>query len=680
MSTAPEILWDTWGVPHIFAADEIEAAYATGWAQMRSHGDLILRLYAQSRGRGAEYFGEAWLEQDRKVHTLGIPAHSERWMCSLSPRARAISEAFAAGVNAFATAHGETLSEEARRVLPVSAQDVTAQGLRTIFFTFVYRELALEPIFKQWLNTPGSNAWALGPKHTASGSAILLGNPHLPWSDLYLFYELHVHTPDYQIYGASLVGLPIISLGFNPYLGWTHTVNTYNGTTLYELTVEEGGYRLDGEVLPFETEEYILKVREQDGSLREEKHTVRRARHGPVILEKEGRAIAARIAGLDRYGIIDTWVDMAKATCFAEFEATLRRMQMPMFNVIYADRAGNIMELFSGQVPVRSEGDAYFWAGIVPGDKSALLWSVYHPYEDLPRVVNPESGWLSNSNEPPWYMTIPYPLKPEDYPAYLSPPKPLAPTVFRPQISKRMLMENPGLTMDRIIRLKFSTRSELADRLLDELIAAARADERPLAQQAADALTAWDHHYEPESRGAVLFHRWYEPYWMEAIFKGEAIFAEEWDNNADPFSLPRGLANPQEAVSRLVKAAEQLQEKGIPLDAPWGEVVRMRVGEYDLPARGGPGTDTFRMLNLLPNFTDQGKLQVYHGDTFIFVVEFSDPPRALVLNTYGNATQPGSAHVGDQLPLYARNELRPAWLSREEIEAHLELREALPGR
>src|SRR5690606_8283413 len=138
--------------------------------------------------------------------------------------------------------------------------------------------------------------------------------------------------------------------------------------------------------------------------------------------------------------------------------------------------------------------------------------------------------------------------------------------------------------------------------LLDELIAVARASSNPLAQQAADALALWDHQYEPESQGAVLFARWYEPYWLEATFKGEALFAEEWDNHADPLSLPRGLANPEEAIARLVQTVEKLQAEGIALDAPWGEVVRMRFGAFDFPARGGPGTDTFRMLNLLPDF------------------------------------------------------------------------------
>src|SRR6187200_2614477 len=74
-----EILWDRWGVPHIFAPDLDQAMFAFGWAQMQSHGDLILRLYGQSRGRGAEYWGAEYLDVDRWVRTMGVPARAAEW-------------------------------------------------------------------------------------------------------------------------------------------------------------------------------------------------------------------------------------------------------------------------------------------------------------------------------------------------------------------------------------------------------------------------------------------------------------------------------------------------------------------------------------------------------------------------------------------------------------------------
>ena len=125
--------------------------------------------------------------------------------------------------------------------------------------------------------------------------------------------------------------------------------------------------------------------------MREEPCEIRRSVHGPVVGEKNGRAIAERIAGLDRPYILEQWWDMLGARNLEEFEQVLRRLQIPMFNVVYADKDGHIMYLFNGRVPKKTNRDWNFWRGIVPGDKSEFLWTEVHPYQDLPRIVDPEN-------------------------------------------------------------------------------------------------------------------------------------------------------------------------------------------------------------------------------------------------------------------------------------------------
>ena len=175
--------------------------------------------------------------------------------------------------------------------------------------------------------------------------------------------------------------------------------------------------------------------------------TIRRSVHGPVVAERDDRALALRVAGLDRPGMLAQWWDMMQATDLREFEGVLKRLHAPMFNVIYADRQGNILLLFNALLPVRARGDFDDWLGVAPGDTSELLWTEYHPYEDLPRVLNPESGWLQNANDPPWYATIPYPLDPKDFAAYTAP----SGMGFRAQRSLRMLLESEPLTFDRMV-------------------------------------------------------------------------------------------------------------------------------------------------------------------------------------------------------------------------------------
>src|SRR5262245_30778528 len=107
-----EILWDTWGVPHIFAKDDRSLFRAFGYAQMQSHGDLILRLYGQARGRGAEYWGDKYLEADRWTRLNNVYPRAKEWYQAQSPEFRGLLDAFAEGVNEYAREHKDKISDE----------------------------------------------------------------------------------------------------------------------------------------------------------------------------------------------------------------------------------------------------------------------------------------------------------------------------------------------------------------------------------------------------------------------------------------------------------------------------------------------------------------------------------------------------------------------------------------
>ena len=108
---------------------------------------------------------------------------------------------------------------------------------------------------------------------------------------------------------------------------------------------------------------------------------------------------------------------MARSHKLKDFERALAMLQTPMFTVMYADKQGHIMHLFGGRVPVRAQGDWAFWSRPVRGDTSATLWTRTHPYSDLPRVVDPDSSWLQNANDPPWTTTFPHRARPEPLPS-----------------------------------------------------------------------------------------------------------------------------------------------------------------------------------------------------------------------------------------------------------------------
>lgn len=670
MGPKAEILWDTYGVPHIFAADDESLFHAYGWAQMEAQGDLILRLYGQARGRAAEYWGKDYVDSDEWVLRMGVPERARTWLGQQTPEWRRYLEAFARGMNDYAQAHGERLDPQRRVVLPVRAADVLAHTQRVIYFTFMVSAPEAEAMGKRLGDEePGSNAWAIAPAHSASGNTLLLANPHLPWGDLFTWFEAHLNAPGVNATGATLVGQNLLGIAFNDRLGWTHTVNTIDAVDYYELTLAAGGYRFDGEVRPFETRSHLLKIRQDDGSLREETLVVKSSVHGPVVEEKAGTALALRVAGIDEPHLAEQYWKMIRAQNLTEFETALCTLQMPMFTVMYGDHDGHVMHLFGGRVPVRPPGD-HDWAGIVPGDTSATLWTTTHPLAELPKVVDPPSGWLQNANDPPWTTTFPVALDPNRFPPYMAPRS----MELRPQRSARMLAEDDKVTFDELTTYAQSTRMELADRILDDLALAVQKHGDETARRAMAVLDRWDRTADNESRGGVLFAEWVRAMGTEGGYDDPSFFAVAWDERR-PRETPDGLRDPKAAAEALSRAAREVEKERGALDVAWGDVYRLRRDKVNLPANGGPGhLGIFRVTGY--DKPKEGGYRAVSGDSYMAAVEFATPVRARALLAYGNWSQPGSKHRIDQLELYSRKEMRPVWFTRAEVEAHLESREA----
>lgn len=666
-----EILWDRWGVPHIFANTPADAFYALGWAQMANHGNLLLQLYGQARGRGAEYWGESYLDSDKYIRRMGIPARGKAWMGQQSPRFTPLLTAFVNGVNAYARANAAQIAPNMSVVLPVTEADVLAHLQRVVVFSFVSNPATVLGTADRWERA--SNTWAVAPARTAAGHAMLLQNPHLAWSDFYTWMEAGITTPGVNAYGAALVGMPWLGIAFNDALGWSHTVNQMDGADFYELQLAAGGYQWNGATKAFETTTEIIKVKTAGGAFRDEPFTIKRSIHGPIVSEKAATALAFRVVGLDQANIGDQYFEMMRAKTFDEFQRAERRLEMPFFTTMYADRAGHIMHLFGGRTPVRPAGN-YNWAAVVPGTTDATLWTATHTYDELPKVIDPPSGWLQNSNDPPWTTTFPPAIDPGKFPAYIAPHN----MSLRAQRSANLLEESPKLTFDQMITNKMSTRMELADRVLGDLVPAAKAV-GGVAAEAAAVLEQWDRCADANSKGAVLFEAWYRRAVRSAGAAG--LFAKRW-SEAEMRTTPSGLRDATAAVAALVIAANDVRQTWGRLDVPWGTVHRLRLGTYDLPANGGPADlGIFRVVTYDndPSGAGPARKQIASGgDSYVAVIEFTPTgPRAMSLISYGNATQPGSPHIGDQLQLFAEKKLKPVWRTRAEVEANLEKKEAI---
>ncbi len=665
-----EVLWDHYGVPHVYAADEADLFYGFGWAQMKSHGDLVLRLYAEGRGRAAEYFGREELPSDRWMAINDVPARAQAWLAAQTPSFRADLEAFAAGMNAYAARHPEALSPAARWVAPITAADVVGYAHRLFQYVYIAPQSLAEHLPPDSRETAGSNGWVIAPARSADGKTLMLMNPHLPWGPGWsTYYEAQLTAPGVDLYGATQIGLPVLRFVFGDQLGITNTVDKTNGVTLYRIVPAPGGYRFDGQVKPFAVRRVTLKALRPDGGLDVETLEVRSTVHGPIVGERDGAPIAMRVAGLDRPRALEQYWKMETARDFAAYQAALRMMQVPTFNILYGDRDGHIEYLFNGLVPRHAFGDLAYWSGVVPGDSARTLWSDYLGYDELPKVIDPPGGTVQNSNDPPWSAGFPTVLDPSPYRSYIA----AAAVSLRMARGIRMLGEHDKISFDELLADHWSTRAELADRLLPDLIAAAGAEGDDLARRAAAVLARWDRTTDADSRGALLFLAWSDRLARPDGYTG-AGFATPYDL-AHPLTTPAGFADPKAAVAALDAAAADLLAKGRALDAPWSAVMRLKWAGLDLPASGGPGRlGVFDVIDYAPE--EAGERAANFGSSFTAVVDFAAPTRVKVLMSYGNSSQPGSPHAGDQLPLLAAKRMRDAWRTRREVEANLESRDA----
>jgi acyl-homoserine lactone acylase PvdQ len=444
------------------------------------------------------------------------------------------------------------------------------------------------------------------------------------------------------------------------------------GSTTYQLTLKDGGYLFDGKVRPFETKMASYKVKQADGTVADKPLEIKSTVHGPVFERADKTTIALRVAGLDRPGMLHQYFDMVTAKNYETFTAAMKRLQVPTFNISYADKDGNVEYIFNGIAPKRKSGDNAFWRGLVPGDSSDYLWTEVHPYEDLPRVTNPPAGYIQNTNDPPWFPSWPTSIKASDYPPYLAPQ---GPESMRSQNALKMIAENEKISFERLVELKLSTRSLLADRTLPELIAAAKADNSADMQAAVKLLSDWDHIYSADNRAGLLFEEWGRLFAGNG-FGGQANWKVPFDG-ANATSTPSGIKDPVAAVKMLRQAIVVTKEKYGALDRVFGDVSRFKLGDVDVPGDGHVGgLGPFRVITWGP-LDAGGKRYPQHGETWIGMIEFTTPIKAYGLMSYGNSRQRGTKHRSDQLGLLSKHEFRELWFDRSKVEANLEERTEL---
>jgi len=669
----------TFGVPHILGETEKAAAYGLAWSQCEDHFPIVYKSMVRGRSELSRCYGgsEQNLKSDFDVLHLRARKTVVDNYHRLPSDYRDVLSGFAAGLNAYMRRHPE---ETADWMTPVTPHDVaTAWKVAVMRFTFLRRDvmgrlrkevMQETAALPNWQEKPmpaiGSNTIALAPSRTVSGHAMLLNNPHQPWSEEANYYEAHLTVPGvYNFYGSTFAGSPVLTTGFNRQLGWSHTVNQPQLYQLYRVELDPdrpGHYQFDESSVPLESADVTIQVKGKEPLTRE----LIWSPLGPVIHQNDRYAFILRSAAYEQYLSGAQWYRMGKSQSLQEFREALQFQQIPMFNIAYADRDGNIMYLWNATPPVFPHPVQPRSA--VPATRSDEIWTKIHPLADLMQLVNPQGGYVQNCNSPPYLTNLQAPLDRRQFPDSF----PVNDLSLRTQQALLGVENERKFRLEDLAELKFSTRLLLADRVKNDLIRVL--EKAPLneeEQQAIEMLRVWDNTAAAKSVGSVLFTTWWRRY-----RKGNELFEVSW-NEAEPMATPRGIGSPERAVAAFRRSMAEVKERWGSWRVSWGDVHRLRVGKVDLPVGGADGI--FGCLRVCDyRKGEDGRLEMSGGDGFIFLVEFGELPKAYSILAYGQGRHNAGEVQDKQARMFAGHQLKPVAFTEEDISRQL-LEEYRPG-
>jgi acyl-homoserine-lactone acylase len=742
------VRWTSDGVPHVRADSWDNLGYGQGWAMAKLHVCVLADQIVRVRGERARYLGagdgDANLDSDFFHLHLGFRERARAALPGLSAEARALVRGFAAGYSAYvAKTPADAWPAPCRGaawVRAIDEVDLVAHGLAltTIassrFFEPMIARAAPRPAKATRLELPdtrpaesalASNGWALGSERTAHGGGLVVANPHFPWDGELVFYESHLTIPgQLDVYGAALVGLPLVNIGFSRDVAWTHTFSSSTRFVVYRLSLEPGQplrWKRGDEVRPILPTSYRIDVREPDGSQRTAERTLYRTDLGPMLDSAElpwdpaaGTAFALRDVAFGDQGF-DTYLDLARARDVAGIEAALARSGTPFVNTIAADATGEVLYLDASRVPaLRGDAllawqlgrkaipalDAAWKKGIAVLDGSRAMFELVSddprapgaiPVGDAPRLRRRDV--VINANDSYRY-THPTERLPGASPFYgddAGLPSPRTLMNLR-HVAADSLDAGPDHRFDRgeAAAAMLSGRSYTALALREDVLTRCPgpAETRPKRGAKAPAspcavLARWDGRFAVDSKGAAL--------WRELLAElvpagGEVPWARPYDA-ATP-GTPSGLLATVDVRAAVARAAARLGEAGVAVDAPLGAVQWTMIGDRKAPLPGGGHLDGVANVvtwidwngTRLPRQTrgaerssshlDAGGWPINYGTSFVMAVEIGKgEPRAEALLTYGNSTDPASPRYRDQMDDFAAGRLRPVRFTDTDIAA-----------
>lgn len=731
IDTSAEIRRTGFGVPHIRAQDERGLGFGIGYAYAQDNLCLLANEIVTVNGQRSRYFGPDQFtveERENRVsdvffNWLNTPEAVSTFWQAQTAQVRDLVQGYAAGYNRY-------LAERRQQGLPQQCQGEWVRDIVPEDLVKLTRRLLVEGGVGQFAEalagaTPpqatariandthayqmadvrqqrfaldrGSNAVAVGGgERSFNGRGMLLANPHFPWVGGMRFYQMHLTIPGkLDVMGAALPGLPMINIGFNQHLAWTHTVDSSKHFTLYRLQLDPKDptrYLLDGQSLPMSKQTVTVQVKQADGQVLPVARDIYSSKFGPIVqwpgkLDWDNQfAYSLRDANLDNDRVLKQWYAMNQASTLEDLQDSVHKIQgIPWVNTLAADDKGQTLYMNLSVVPNVS-GEKLAKCSdprigtqmiVLDGSNSACAWDVdpqaaqkgIFAASQLPQLLrkdfvqhSSDSAWLANPAQP---LTGFSPLISQDgHPLGLR---------SRFALDRLASLNKKGaLGIKDLQQMVLDDQVYLATQVVPDLLKFCAADLGADAQAlkpVCASLKAWDGRANLDAGlGLVHFQNI-----MQALQQSVDIWRVAFDPQ-DAQHTPRGLAIEQPAVAKALREAmlasiDTVAKMGLKPQTRWGDIQVVSSGGRQTPIHGGPGTlGIYNAIQSVPR--EDGKLEVVSGTSYLQVVTFDEKgPHAQGLLAFSLSSDPASKYSRDQTEAFSKKQWSVLPFTEQQIQA-----------
>lgn len=697
------IVRDTWGIAHVYGRSDADAVFGMIYAQAEDDFNRIERNYLNGLGWLAQAEGEKAIYSDLRQRLFVDVDQLQEQYRKAPPWLKSLMVAWSDGLNYYLSKHSNVNPKVIHRFEPWMALSFTEGSIGGDIESIDLTQLAKfygqatpptvgpavrrpavgrpdQPVLEE--NPGGSNGFAIAPRLSASGHAMLWINPHTSY---YFRSELQMSSEQgLNVYGAVTWGQFFVYQGFNSHNGWMHT--SYGGDAIDEysedIVNESDGlyYKYGAQRKKLQVSRISIPFKRADG-VGTRTFTVYRSHHGPIIRADNDKWIAIKLFQAPVSALSQSYL-RTKTTDYASFRKTQDMRTDTSNNTVYADADGTIAYFHGNFIPKR---DTHFdFTHPVDGSDPATEWRGPHAVEDTITLLNPSNGWIFNSNNWPFSAAGAQSPRRENYPAYMW-TKGENPRGIH---AAEVLRDIHDVTLDSLIAAGYDAHLTAFDVLLPPLFASfdalasndppapGAAAQRADMQAAITALRDWNHRTSADSVPTTV-----AIFWAQELVERKG--AEARDAEEPVYDYLVGKLTDAERIAALPAALDKLRADFGRWQTPWGEVNRFQrltddiVQPFDdskpsLPVGFAPSQ--WGALASFEGSKPRTTKKIYGsvGNSFVAAVDFGPRIRAKAIMSGGESGDPGSTHFTDQALMFTQGRFRDVLFYPEDVRAHAE--------